>query len=150
LASVRPAHPRVLGAAAIDPFGPNDKSVRGGANEVERIASDQSKGFIFALIQYFDIGRTDDPGRYDAIAILAEQRAYRYDIVLPDIAQGPEKCVAVGGNSCVPRLSRQRSAWNMTSRAPEGERAHALDHHYGKSETWDIQDSNYTVVRGRR
>ena len=67
--------PGVEAGLSTDTFGPNDKSLGSGANEIERIASDQRKDFIVAPIQHPDIGWTDNPGGHHAIAVLAEQRA---------------------------------------------------------------------------
>ena len=45
------------GLSSFNSFGPNDKPVGGGANEVERIAGDQGKDFTPIRIKDSDIGR---------------------------------------------------------------------------------------------
>ena len=91
----------MLSGLSGDPFSPNDKPAGGEPDEVKRIASDQRKDLIFAGIQHFDGGWTHYLGGHHAIAVLAEQRGKRDNVVLPDVSQRPEERVAVPGNTYV-------------------------------------------------
>src|ERR1700693_4555529 len=89
-----------------DALGVNDKSVGGGANEVERITGDQGKAFVRAGLQHFDVGWTYYPGGDHAIAVRAEQSGEGDYVVPLNVSQRPEKRVAVAGNTHVPGLAR--------------------------------------------
>src|ERR1035437_511945 len=102
----RPPIVCALSWRASNPFGPNDKPVGGGTDDVKRITGDQRQDLTIAGIQDRDIVWMHDPGGHDAITVLAEQRGERNDVVLADVSQGPEEGVAVPGNGNVPRLSR--------------------------------------------
>src|ERR1035437_1690245 len=89
-----------------DSFGPNDKPIGSGTDEVKRITGDQGKALPSAGIQHRDIGRTHYFSGHDAITVLAEQRGERDDVILSDVSQRPKERVAVPGNTDVPLLSR--------------------------------------------
>lgn len=64
-------------------------------------------------IQYRDVLRADDLGRYHLVSKLSTKGCEYDDIVGTNVFQWPEERVAVRGNSDVSNLSGHRSPWNV-------------------------------------
>ena len=111
---------RLLEFPSCDPHGSDNKPVRSGTDEVERITGDQRQDLLSACLQYRDIIRTHDRSGYNFIAVLAKQRADGNDVVRPDVFERPEERVAMPGNTDVALLSRECCAGNMADRGAGG------------------------------
>ena len=94
-------------------FRADNKPVRRGTDEVERITCNESQDLAPAGVQDRNVVGTDHSRGDYAVAILALERGDHNDVVLPDIPERPEKCVAVPGNTNVSCLSRQRRTGNV-------------------------------------
>ena len=101
----------------LESFRPDDKPARGGANEGKRIAGDQGQCLFDRGIKDFDRMRIDYLRGNDAVAEFASLRHQNYDVVEPDVSQGPKKRVAMAGEAHVSGLSGKRRARDMSHRA---------------------------------
>jgi hypothetical protein len=70
----------------------------------------------------------------DAVAEFASLRHQNYDVVEPDVSQGPKKRVAMAGEAHVSGLSGQRRARDMSHRASKHILSGALRNHGGKAQ----------------
>src|SRR5271170_7075429 len=100
-------------------FRADNKPVRRGTDEVERITCNESQDLAPAGVQDRNVVGTDHSRGDYAVAILALERGDHNDVVLPDIPQRPEKCVAVPAESDVAWLSGQRGSGDMADSTPE-------------------------------
>ena len=96
------------------------------------------------------IGWIRHRGGHCAITVCAAQCGERDDVVLPDVSEGPEKCIAMPGDAKIPRLSRQSRAGNMAHRAPQGSSASSFHDYRGKAETLGFNTTNQAVDRDWR
>ena len=132
------------------PFGANDEPGRGGAHKVKRITSDQGQDLTAARSQHSDVIGAHHLRGYDAIAVLAGRRGQLNQVARANISQWPEERVAVSGNTNVPRLARQRSAFNMTDRMPEGPGSSSLHDDDRNAEARNLDAANQASGRGLR
>ena len=61
------------------------------------------------------IGWIRHRGGHCAITVCAAQCGERDDVVLPDVSEGPEKCIAMPGDAKIPRLFRQNDVIALTT-----------------------------------
>src|SRR5580704_17178283 len=121
----------------LESFRPDDKQARGGANERERIAGDQGQCLFDRGIKDFDRMRIDYLRGNDAVAEFSSLRHQNYDVVEPNVSQGPKKRVAMAGEAHVSGLSGKRRARDMSHRASKHILSGALCNHSGKAQARD-------------
>src|SRR4051794_35426423 len=124
--------------ASDDPLSPNNKPIGRRPNEVERIASHQGEDLVVAGIKDGYVAGVNHLCGDDPVTVLGVDRCQRDDVVLPDIPQGPEERVAVGGNAHVARNSGHSRPGDVARGAPQGRRGGPLDYHRGKAQPTDF------------
>jgi hypothetical protein len=80
----------------------------------------------------------------DAVAEFASLRHQNYDVVEPDVSQGPKKRVAMAGEAHVSGLSGKRRARDMSHRASKHILSGALRNHSGKAQARDRNPADET------
>src|SRR6202046_4144441 len=128
----------------LESFRPHDEPARGGAYEGERIAGDQGQCLFDRGAKDIDRMRIDYLRGNDAVAEFASPRHQNYDVVEPDVSQGPKKRVAMASEAHVSGLSGKRRARDMSHRASKHILSGTRRNHSEKAQARDRNPADET------
>jgi len=117
------------------------KSFWRGSDEIERIAGHKRQEIGVRVREHLHIRRIDDFGRAHAVQIGTVEGRHGDFVVPADVAQRPEKSVAMSCDGDISLLPGQGRAGNMPYRSPQSPCIDAFLNHCIETDSWNLNFS---------
>ena len=123
-------------------FGPDDESLRGRADEIERVTRNQRQARAWACRRAPRHRRASQPSTLDPVDLLSVVRFEFDDVTGADVLEAAEEAVPVAGNPDIPVRAGQRRVSDVSDGAMERDLLGAWQHRHLETDRRDSQDAD--------
>ena len=125
----------------------NDIALRGGADEIERIAGDQCDRLLGRGIEHRHVLGIDNPRSFDAVD-LCPLKCFKFDRVPDaDVLQAAEEAVAMSGNAGVAARAWHRGLFDVTHAPIQRDVARSRQHRHDQMDAGNAKHGERHVTR---